>query len=708
MSSNITEKMKEMYSYSREDLKNKIHEIHNIIRNYGGGYGLDAMRLFIQVYSLGVLSGSKQGIDKHPDFDNKYSLENIYKKLDNYNKTKNEGDCIKTIKDMKVHIFKQFKPFFYNIPDNKRLDFYYLLFKKVKELLEFEENSNHNLSGKIYEYFIGRDKTARETLGAYFTDSYLTQTLVDNFLKDYLEEWKEKSDELPSFIDPFGGAGGMTINIVKKYNEIFNIEWDKESIKKINHCDMMDDVVRCAALEIYVATGQVVNPTWDINGNFKVNNTFADEFNNHNFDIVMTNQPFGGDKVKKDDETKHYENMKKNIEQMKKNKEITDEIYNKNIVFIKKKLDDKTKQGLEQKVQVKKGKISNRIYNFVNENTEYLDINKMNDKEKCGIALTANLLKKDGLAIAVLKEGNYFDKNFTQVREMLINNYNITDIIDVPQNVFENTTTKTSVIVFRNTEEKTSKINFHHFEIKKYEENKYGFDENNIYQILESKDNIMECNIVFDKTVPVDEIKENKIFSFNPKVYQQKETICGNDYEMKSIKNICDINSDNNIINKEKYKYVEIRNITQNKIISFTEKDKKNLPPNAKNTVKKNDILISCVRPNKNKIVLIDEDKYCEYIYSSALIKLSNLKYDHRYIYSVIYLLIDIFKNTISKGSTYPRFSPKDLEKISIPIPKTQDKIDYWVEKFSKASKNEKLYKQYSEELYKEALPNGY
>ena len=60
------------------------------------------------------------------------------------------------------------------------------------------------------------------------------------------------------------------------------------------------------------------------------------------------------------------------------------------------------------------------------------------------------LLSKDGTCVGVLKEGVFFDSKYSELRGYLINNFNITNIISIPANVFENTTTKTSIIIFKN------------------------------------------------------------------------------------------------------------------------------------------------------------------------------------------------------------------------------------------------------------------
>ena len=42
------------------------------------------------------------------------------------------------------------------------------------------------------------------------------------------------------------------------------------------------------------------------------------------------------------------------------------------------------------------------------------------------------LLSDGGTCVGVLKEGVFFDSKYTYLRNYLINNYNVTDVISVP------------------------------------------------------------------------------------------------------------------------------------------------------------------------------------------------------------------------------------------------------------------------------------
>lgn len=70
------------------------------------------------------------------------------------------------------------------------------------------------LSGKIYEYFIGRDDTAISELGAYFTDRHIVDYIIDKLNPEI-----NKDGSIPSMVDMFGGSGGFTTGYVNYFNK---------------------------------------------------------------------------------------------------------------------------------------------------------------------------------------------------------------------------------------------------------------------------------------------------------------------------------------------------------------------------------------------------------------------------------------------------------------------------------------------------------
>ena len=86
--------------------------------------------------------------------------------------------------------------------------------------------------------------------------------------------------------------------------------------------------------------------------------------------------------------------------------------------------------------------------------------------------LFMDMVEMGGTVIAVLKEGVFFNKKYKNLRKCLIEHFNVREIISIPPDAFENTATKTSIIIFDNTEEKTSQVKFSDLVVEKYEDDK--------------------------------------------------------------------------------------------------------------------------------------------------------------------------------------------------------------------------------------------
>ena len=172
---------------------------------------------------------------------------------------------------------------------------------------------------------------------------------------------------------------------------------------------------------------------------------------------------------------------------------------------------------------------------------------KFNDKEACSWLLLMNLLNEDGICMAVLKEGVFFDSVYSDIRMYLINNFDVTDIWSVDAKAFENTTTKTSIIKFKKSG-KTKSINFWQIEAKKYSENKFEYDDKTGVDITEYKDRIFEtcekfiCKATYKQLMEVKTTwnKNNEPSfsipcSFNMKDYKDYKVVCPKGYELKKL-----------------------------------------------------------------------------------------------------------------------------------------------------------------------------
>jgi type I restriction-modification system DNA methylase subunit len=150
-----------------------------------------------------------------------------------------------------------------------------------------------------------------------------------------------------------------------------------------------------------------------------------------------------------------------------------------------------------------------------------------------------DLLDIDGTCIGVLKEGVFFNRTYAELRKCLITNFNVREVISIPSDQFENTTTKTSIIIFDNKEENTSKVKFYDLDIERYEEDKFEEIIGNIY-LIESKSDIKNVSDKLISEATKEELLTNSICSLNGKDYNKKEIICGTDYKLVKLGDICD------------------------------------------------------------------------------------------------------------------------------------------------------------------------
>lgn len=176
---------------------------------------------------------------------------------------------------------------FYEIPQNIRGSVFVYLIKEIDKITIIEKSCNVLLSGKIYEYFIGRDESAISELGAYFTDRHIVDYILNK-----LNPSISPNGSVHTMIDMFGSSGGFTTGYInflnKKYPQLIN--WTNE-INKIYHYDMNEDVIKSAGLELFCLTGVLPNVK-----NLTYKNSFTDEFANSKYMFPLTNPPYGGDK----------------------------------------------------------------------------------------------------------------------------------------------------------------------------------------------------------------------------------------------------------------------------------------------------------------------------------------------------------------------------------------------------------------------------
>jgi type I restriction-modification system DNA methylase subunit len=652
---------------NKNALKDKIHEIHNFIRNSGAGYGTTALKIFNLIYGLKRIEEFNL-IDKLNLKRPECEFSHLVKIAKSDDVKKDEiilelltNDILNNINKSSIrHIL------FYEIPTNIKGSIYTQLILEVDIISKIEKTSNVLLSGKVYEYFIGRDRSAISELGAYFTDRHIT-----NFIFN-----KIKIDKFGTFIDPFAGSGGFTVEYMNYINSNYpKIDWTTE-INNIYHYDINDDVIKSAGLEFFCLSNGNIVPI----DNLKVENSFKNDFSNRKFNYVISNPPYGGDKVIKNQEQLKRDKIKNHIKELIKQETDNDIKAKRNKQLKEIEELNKFDKIRSDKLQVNKDSCSKRIRAFCKEYC--LDAK---DKEACSLILLMDLIEINGICCGVLKEGVFFDSKYSKIRKVLIDKYNVTDIISVPADQFENTTTKTSIIIFKNTEEKTTEITFSELIVNKFQDDKFEEDEEGNIIISEYKDDIYSIDNPIISTVNVYEIKE-KSYSLNYKDYDKKELICGNDYKLVKLGDICEY------LPKSK------------RPASFASED------GIYNFYTSSEVIKKCNEADYNEeVILIGTGGNCCIHYNNNLYSCSadifRIIYKNNNTKYLYFILTNLWNNIISKmtGSTIKHITKELLSNIQIPIPKTEDKLNEIVNKisipFDRKKENEDKLKKLTETI---------
>jgi type I restriction-modification system DNA methylase subunit len=511
---------------NREALRDKIHEIHNFLRNNGAGYGMNALKVFNIFYGLKKIE--HDGWLDRVDLKRPYCEFSFLLKLANENQGERLAELF--LRDVLDSIYKsKLKDFlFYEIPRNLKGSVFVQLLKEIESLVQIEETCNVLLSGKIYEYFIGRDRTAISELGAYFTDRHIVDYILNKVNPSITAD-----GTIPTMVDMFGGSGGFTTGYINFLKEKYprTINWSTQ-LSKVHHYDMNEDVIKSAALEFFCLTGVLPDMS-----NMCYKNSFVDEFSNRKFKLVLTNPPYGGDKASKTDSQLKQDKVKEYIKQTLPSLMDEEVIAQRQKQLREIEQQEKLQKAAATKAKVLVGSCSARIQRFA-----HLQELTGNDKESCSLMLMMDIIDAGGTAVGVLKEGVFFDKKYKDLRKCLVENFNVREVISVPQDQFENTSTKTSILIFDNTVEKTTEVIFRDLIVEKYANDAFGVDSNNQVVLLENRGDIRD---LVDEVVSVasrEEILSNSGCSLNAKDYSKKPVSTTNpDFELVQFDNICEI-----------------------------------------------------------------------------------------------------------------------------------------------------------------------
>ena len=403
--------------------------------------------------------------------------------------------------------------------------------------------------------------------------------------------------------------------------------------------------------------------------------SFTDEFNGLKFKYPLTNPPYGGDKNSKTEAQNKRDKVKEYIKNQLPT--ITDEGLRIRRQKQLKKIEAQEKQEKKEqdKTKVCVPSCSARIQKFAKDNNL-----KGNDKESCSLMLLMDILEIDGTAVGVLKEGVFFDKKYQDLRKCLVENFNVREVISVPKDQFENTSTKTSIVIFDNTEEKTTEVKFSNLEVEIFQEDKFAEVFGDIV-IIENKGDIKGVSDVLVSQATREELLSNHKCSLDGKDYKIQTIITNENYTLNDLNKICDIKLGTRITKK----YNTEGNIPVyggGDITFYTNK------PNRE----KNTLIISRYALSKCCVRLLHNEFYLNDSGLSIHCKNSELQQYVNYILLSDKIQEYIYSNCTS-GSIQRNINMNLFNNLQIPIPKSQSKIQEWVDKIS-APYNEKNEKQ--------------
>lgn len=640
---------------SKDAIKDEIHKIHNFMRNNGAGYGMSALKVFNIIYSL-------YRIEKI-EYLEKLEINVKFSELVEFAK-QNKGSIIKQkIDEVVDDLFNNPKLrnfLFHEVSKHIHENTWVELINMMSNISSLETNGEQ-LCGKIYEYFIGRDPSAISELGAYFTNRYITTFIYDDLLKDFIK--LDDNGMIPSMIDMYGGSGGFTVGYVDYIINVLklNVDW-KKNINNVNHYDMNEDVIKYAALELFCLTKQLPdiceNTTECKNIGYK--NSFTFDFDNKKYKLVITNPPYGGDTIKT---TELYDKILKiinelNIRESAETDEDQIEIYRKQKINLNKKLKEIKIRQDESKVTLESCGIDSRINKYAKKYGL-----KGNDKESCSLILLMDMVEEGGTVCGVLKEGVFFDGKYKDLRKHLVENFNVTAIISVDNKQFENTTTKTSIIVFHNTG-KTENVEFYDLNMDVYENDKFNIDSENNLCLVENKGDVKGVYKEFVASATIDEILENEKFSLSGKEYDTIITTPNDGYKIVKLGDISEF--------MPKSKRPASFGKDNGKFNFYTSSEK----------IQKCDVCdykdeSIIIGGGGNSSIHVDSNYSCS---SDSLIL--KTKYN-MYTYHSIKTIWDILQYKM-QGSTIKHVTKDLLKNLEIPIPESDEKIQEWTEKISK------------------------
>jgi restriction endonuclease S subunit len=464
---------------------------------------------------------------------------------------------------------------------------------------------------------------------------------------------------IPTMIDMFGGSGGFTTEYIRHFVQHFPyICWETQ-LSRVSHYDMNEDVVKSAALEFFCLTGVI--PKMGADGQLCRKNSFCDEFDGAKYQLLLTNPPYGGDKNKKSDaqnkDVKIKEYITTELRAMAKD--------DPKRILRQTQLEDIVKREKDQKKKAENAKVSvdtssARIQRYAKKH----DL-KGNDKEAVSLIQFMDMVADGGRVIGVLKEGVFFDKSYRKLREHLVQHFNVREVISVPQDQFENTSTKTSILIFDNVAEKTTRVVFRELVVEKYTEDKFAEVRGKIV-LAESVGDICGVSDVVVSEATVDELLANPICSLNGKDYGRKPLVVGDEYDAVKLGDICEF------LPKSKRQASYGSPNGQYNFYSSSDKTKR---------CDEADYTEPCVLIGTGGNSCLH---YTSSVFSCStdVLLLKSRRLNEAYMYYMLLAMKTILLDGM-RGTTIKHVTKYMVVRFTIPVPKTAEKTQQWVEYIS-------------------------
>lgn len=291
------------------------------------------------------------------------------------------------------------------------------VFNLVKHLNRIDMTiDDKDFLGSIYEYIIGRGMTTMSDDGQYFTERQICKCAME------LGSVKLADDgTVDTMIDPFCGTGGFINEYVKTVQRGIEDKYAfwKNNTRNVYGNDIKVSSVMSTLLNLIFVTGTSFSKENIIHKNSFYEPLFSETEKKKKFRYIFTNPPFGGDKSKGDDFKFKYGEYEKGKTKKPEN-------------YVFKVSDDIRSIGIQ-----------------------------IDDKVAAAVQLCMALLEEGGTCGLVLPEGFFFQsgKQLIELRKKLVEEYNVKYVVDIPQGVFENTPTKTCLMIF-GKDGKTSEVEF--------------------------------------------------------------------------------------------------------------------------------------------------------------------------------------------------------------------------------------------------------